>query len=191
MSLFKSSRASLPPLSDIATLPRTEPTSVTVRVAEDTHGYATADGSTWWSGGYAPVAGVQDAEHQFLTLGQYLSDSRVLYCKIAGAQHYPAALQGSSFRPGSTALLRAEPENPHDANAVGVWDASGCVQAGYIPADHSADIASRIRGGEQLVAFVLREIRRGSKSGPRAALHALVMPAGELNLSIVVRAPGK
>jgi hypothetical protein len=44
----------------------------------------------------------------------------------------------------------------------------------------------RIRAGEQLIAYVLREIRRQSRSGPRAALHALVMPTGELNLSIAL-----
>ncbi len=171
------------PAQSSASAPRP---SITVRVAEDTHQYARADGSTWFSGGYAPITGAQDAEHQFLALGRYLSDPRVLYCKIAGAQHYPTALQGSRLQPGSTALLRPEPENPYDANAVAVWDASGLLQAGYIPADHSANIAARIAAGERLIAFVLREIRRGSRSGPRVALHALVMPAGELHLSIVV-----
>jgi hypothetical protein len=153
---------------------------------EDTHSYVTTDGNTWWSGGYAPIAGA-DAEHQFLALGQYLCDPRVLYCKVAGVQHYRAALHAPWFKPGSITLLRPEPENPYDANAVGVWDSTGSIQAGYIPAEHSADVTSRIGAGERLIAFVLREIRRGSSSGPRVAMHALVMPAGELNLSVVVR----
>jgi hypothetical protein len=168
-------------------LARTEVAQITVQVAEDTHLYSTADGSRWWAGGYAPICGEEDAEHYFLRLGQYLSDPRVLYCKIAGAQHYPAALEGSRFKPGSMALLRPEPENPYDANAVSVWDRSGLVRGGYIPAEHSAQIAARIHAGERLIAFILREIRQGSRLGPRAALHALVMPAGELNLSIVLK----
>ncbi|HLN07282.1 MAG TPA: hypothetical protein VK217_13455, partial [Acidimicrobiales bacterium] len=69
--------------------------------------------------------------------------------------------------------------------AVGVWDASGSIQVGHIPAECCAEVASRIRTGEQLVGYVLREIRRDSKSGPRSALHLLVTPADELNLSIV------
>jgi HIRAN domain len=187
MVLFTPSREA-PPRLRIAPvpLPDAEGSPITVRVLEDTHPYMTADGSTWWSGGYAPVSEDQHGEHRFLSLGEYLCNSRVLYCKIAGAQHYPAALGGSRLKPGSIALLRPEPENPYDANAVGLWDRSGSVQAGYIPADHSAQIASRIRAGEQLIAYVLREIRRGSRSGPRAALHALVMPTGELNLSIAL-----
>jgi hypothetical protein len=162
------------------------PPPIVVRVLEDTHSYAAADGNTWWSGGYAPISGDAHGKRHFIRLGEYLCNSRVLYCKIAGAQHYPAALQGSLFEPGSTALLRPEPENPYDPNAVGIWDRSGSVQAGYIPADRSANVTSRIRAGEQLIAYVLREIRHQSRSGPRAALHVLVMPAGVLNLSIAL-----
>jgi HIRAN domain len=159
---------------------------ITVRVLEDTHPYATADGSTWWSGGYTPISTDDHGDDHFTRLGEHLCNSRVLYCKIAGAQHYPAALHGSLFKPGSTALLRPEPENPYDPNAVGIWDPSGSMQAGYIPADHSANVTSRILAGEQLIAYVLREIRCQSRSGPRAALHALVMPTGELHLSIAL-----
>ena len=158
---------------------------ITVRVVEDTHTYAADDGSIWWSGGYAPIHEDSDGEHHFIALGERLSDPRVLYCKVAGARHRPEALEDSRFKPGSAAMLRPEPDNPYDANAVGVWDGSGSVQVGYIPADCCPGIASRIRAGEQLVGFVLREIRRGSKSGQRAALHLLVMPAGALNLSII------
>jgi len=187
MALLEPSRATRPRLTIApALLPDAEGSPITVRVLDDTHPYATADGTTWWSGGYAPISRDEHGEHHFISLGQHLCNSRVLYCKIAGAQHYPAALHGSLFKPGSTALLRPEPENPYDSNAVGIWDRSGSIQAGYIPADHSANVISRIDAGEQLIAYVLREIRQGSRSGPRAALHALVMPTVELNLSIAL-----
>jgi hypothetical protein len=190
MALLEPSRATRPLLTIAPPpLPDTHGSSITVRVLEDTHPYATPDGSTWWSGGYAPISADEHGEHHFTRLGQHLCNSSVLYCKIAGAQHHPAALQGSLFKPGSTALLRPEPENPYDPNAVGIWDPSGSIQAGYIPADHSANVTSRILAGEQLIAYVLREIRCQSRSGPRAALHALVMPAGELNLSMAVATP--
>lgn len=178
-----------PVLRGGASLARAGRAPIAVRVVEDTHAYAAADGTTWWSGGYAPIYEDKHGEPHFVALGQYLPDPRVLYCKVAGVQHHPAALHASWLKPGSIALLRPEPENPYDPNAVGAWNASGTIQAGYIPAEHSADVTSRIRAGEQLVAFVLREIRRGSTSGRRIALHALVMPAGELNLSMAVATP--
>jgi hypothetical protein len=159
---------------------------ITVRVVEDTHSYTADDGSAWWSGGYAPVYEDADGENYFLALGEYLSDTCVLYCKVAGVRHYPEALRDPRFKPGSAAILRLEPDNPYDSDAVGVWDGTGSVQVGHIPADLSTDVASRIRAGEPLVAFVLREIRRQSK---RSALHLLVMPAGELNLSIAEKNP--
>jgi hypothetical protein len=161
---------------------------ITVRVVEDTHTYATSDGSTWWAGGHTPIYEDEDGEHYFIGLGEYLPDSRLLYCKIAGARHYPA-LYESRFKPGSIGLLRPEPENAYDANAVAVWDGEGSVQVGYIPAVLSGDIASRIRAGEKLVVFVLREIRRQSQSGQRAAFHVLVMPDQELNLSVAQGTP--
>jgi hypothetical protein len=108
----------------------------------------------------------------------------VLFCKVAGVGHYSTALQDPRIKVGSPAVLRPEPENPHDANAVGVWDETGTIQLGHIPADLSSSVAGRIRAGEQLVASIVREIRRDSRSGPRSALHLLVTP-GELNLSII------
>ncbi len=161
--------------------------ATTVRVADDTHMYSLRDGSKWWSAGYAPICEEEDEEGRgqyFAVLGGHVSKSRVLYCKIAGAQHYPGALQETRFSPGAVVMLRPEPVNPYDENAVGVWDRSGSVQVGYIPAEHSEAVGSRIFAGERLVAFVIREIRRESRSGLRAALHILVVPVGDLQLSL-------
>jgi hypothetical protein len=181
-----SSNATPPRSSAAASFSSPGAPPITVRVVEDTHTYATTDGSTWWSGGHTPIYEDEDGEHYFIGLGEYLPDSRLLYCKIAGARHYPA-LYESRFKPGSIGLLRPEPENAYDANAVAVWDGEGSVQVGYIPAVLSGEVASRIRAGEKLVAFVLREIRRQSQSGQRAAFHVLVMPDRELNLSVAQR----
>ena len=189
LRLIQGSLATPPHPRDDASLATAARAPITVRVLENTHTYATADGNTWWSAGYAPTYKDNHGIPHFAALGRHLSDPRILYCKVAGVQHYPAALDLSRCKPGSIALLRPEPENPYSANAVGVWDFSGSIQAGYIPAEHSADVTSRILAGQQLVAFVLREIRRASPSGPRVALHALVMPAGELNLSMAVAQP--
>lgn len=159
--------------------------AINVLVIEDTHRYEGEDGSIWWSAGYAPVYEDGEGEHHFIALGEHLCNGQVLYCKVAGSRHYGSALEDRRFEPGSTAQLRPEAGNPYDVNAVGVWDASGSLQVGHIPAEHSGEVASRLRSGEQLVGHVLREIRHGSKSGPRTTLHLLVMPAGELKLSIL------
>jgi HIRAN domain len=178
-------RSSRTPRSREETSSRDGGSAITVQVVEDTHAYRADDGSEWWSGGYCPVHEELDGEHRFIAPGERLPDPRVLYCKVAGVRHYPTALQDPSIKVGSAAVLRPEPENPHDANAVGVWDETGTVQLGHIPADLSSTVAGRIRAGEELVAVIVREIRRDSESGPRSAIHLLVAPASELNLSIV------
>jgi HIRAN domain len=187
MGLLKHRRAITRPSGTPASVssPAGPAAEVTVSVIEDTHTYAGDEGSTWWSGGYAPVHQDLDGGYHFAALGEQVSDPRVLYCKVAGAHHRPKALQDPRFKPGSAVILRPEPDNPYDADAVGVWDGSGSIQVGYIPADCCRSVASRIRAGEQLVGFVLREIRHSSESGPRSALHLLVMPTGALNLSVI------
>jgi hypothetical protein len=178
--------ATPPRSSAAASFSSPEVPPITVRVVEDTHTYTTSDGSTWWSGGHTPIYEDEDGEHYLIGLGEYVPDSRLLYCKIAGARHYPA-LYESRFKPGSVGVLRPEPENAYDANAVAVWDSDGSAQVGYIPAVLSGEVESRIRAGEKLVAVVLREIRRQSQSGQRAAFHILVMPDRQLDLSVAER----
>jgi HIRAN domain len=162
--------------------PRTPTAEIAVRVVEDTHTFYGDDASTWWSSGYAPIA---DDGH-FLTLAEHAtSDPRVLYCAIAGAKHRPAALQDARFQPLSEVLLRPEPDNPHDPNAVGVWDKSGTLQIGYVPADLSAKVAAQFRANQPLSGLILREIRQDSKRGPRVSLHMLVAPLGAVSLAVV------
>jgi hypothetical protein len=155
---------------------------IAVRVVEDTHTFYGDDASTWWSAGYAPIA---DDGH-FLALGDHVtSDPRVLYCAIAGAKHRPTALQDARFHPLCGVLLRPEPDNPYDPDAVGVWDKRGTLQIGYVPADLSAGIAVQFRVDEPFDGVLLREIRQGSDKGPRVALHMVIAPLGAVSLSIV------
>jgi hypothetical protein len=53
---------------------------------------------------------------------------------VAGASHRLDALRDAAFAPGSRLELVPEPENEHDPNAIGIWDASRRLQAGYVPA---------------------------------------------------------
>ena len=96
-------------------------------------------------------------------------DPRVRVVKLAGASYRADALQDDGFAPGRRLMLVPEPENEHDPNAVGIWDADRRVQAGYVP----ADVAGEVRGDEQAVSlweFV-------DENGRRIGLRVLLAPA--------------
>jgi HIRAN domain len=97
-------------------------------------------------------------------------DPRVRVVKLAGASYRAEALQDDAFAPGRRLALVCEPDNEHDPNAVGVWDAERRLQAGYVP----AEIAPGLRGDEQ--ALSLWEFR--GEDGRRIGLRILLAPAG-------------
>ena len=147
----------------------------------DTHLFTTDDGSTLWCGGHTPV----DDAGFYLSIGEHrTSDARCLYCNVAGTSYRRDALQDASFNAGSPVILGPEPANPHDPNAVSVWDSSGTLQAGYVPATLSARVAGEFRNGNPQGGLIISEFRRGSDAGLRVGLHMLVAPLGSLGLSI-------
>ena len=96
-------------------------------------------------------------------------DPRVRVVKLAGASYRLEALQEDAFAPGRRLALVAEPDNEHDPNAVGVWDAARKLQVGYVP----AEIAPSLHGDEQAVS--LWEFR--DDEGKRVGLRVLLAPA--------------
>jgi hypothetical protein len=154
-------------------------------VKDDTHPFEGEDGNTYWCVGPAPVYEDLGGEAHYVRLGQALPDHRAIFCKVAGVSFYAKALGDPRLAPGSQLKLELEPNNAHDANAVGVWDERGQIQAGHVPAELSAEVAGRIRSGEQLTGEVLREIRRDSQSGPRVGLHILIRPRVPLEIERV------
>ncbi|MGO9489336.1 MAG: HIRAN domain-containing protein [Solirubrobacteraceae bacterium] len=156
-----------------------------ITVIEDTHPFEGHDGRTFWCIGPAPVYEDIDGERHFAVLGDPLPRTRALYCKVAGLQHYAQATRDPRLAPRSPVKLIAEPDNPHDPDAVGVWEGGGEFQAGHVPAELSAEVAARLRSGEQLGGLVLREIREASRSGPRVGLHILIAPPAELEVTIL------
>lgn len=97
-------------------------------------------------------------------------DPRVRVVKLAGASYRADALQDDAFAPGRRLALVPEPDNEHDPNAVGIWDAGRRVQAGYVP----AEVAAALHGDEQAVS--LWEFR--GEDGSRIGLRILLAPAG-------------
>jgi hypothetical protein len=97
----------------------------------------------------------------------------------------PDALQDDRFSPGRLVILRPEPTNPYDPNAVGVWDASGSIQLGFVPREYSERVAMDIASPISLEGLTLREFMRTS-SGPRLGIHILIAPAGRHQIVIDV-----
>ena len=102
-----------------------------------------------------------------------LAASGVLVLKVAGTSHRLSQIQDDRLGSGSSLLLRPDPENAYDENAVGVWDASGRVQAGFVPADSAEELGQRLKR-ERLEVFCLWEWRDGS--GQRCGLRMLIHP---------------
>ena len=96
------------------------------------------------------------------------SDERLLVVHVAGASYRAEALADDAFAPGRALALVPEPENEHDPNAIGIWDADRRLQAGYVPADATA----RVPAGAQAVS--LWEFR--DEQGRRAGLRVLIAP---------------
>ena len=94
-------------------------------------------------------------------------DPRLRVVPVAGASYRVDALQDDAFAPGRRLALVREPENPHDPNAVAIWDAERRVQAGYVP----AEVAPELTGDEQAVS--LWEFREDER---RIGLRVLIVP---------------
>jgi hypothetical protein len=71
-------------------------------------------------------------------------DPRIRVVAVAGVSFRPAA-EDASFDPGRPLALVPEPDNEHDANAIGIWNEERTLQAGYVP----RELAPELRGDEQ------------------------------------------
>jgi hypothetical protein len=76
-------------------------------------------------------------------------DERIRVIPVAGVSFRPEAVADASFDPGRRLALVPEPANPHDENAVGIWNEERTLQAGYVP----AEVAPELAGDEQAVAL--------------------------------------
>ncbi len=96
--------------------------------------------------------------------------------RVAGTSYRRDELRDPGFEPGKPLALVREPDNPHDANAISVWNEERTAQAGYVPANEAAVLA----GLEDLRALSLWEWRSGT--GERIGLRALVYPEGAVRI---------
>ncbi len=73
---------------------------------------------------------------------------------IAGGFHHGLRERLDVMAPGLVLPLRAEPHNPHDANAVAVLAPDG-LRLGYIPRVANAPVARLLADGAQVVCEVV------------------------------------
>ena len=76
-------------------------------------------------------------------------DPRIRVIPVAGVSFRPEAVDDSSFEPGCLVALVPEPDNPHDPDAVAIWNEERTLQAGYVP----RDVAPELAGNEQAVSL--------------------------------------
>jgi hypothetical protein len=76
-------------------------------------------------------------------------DPRIRVIPVAGVSFRPEAVADSAFDPGARLVLVPEPDNEHDPNAVGIWNAERTLQAGYVP----REVVPELSGDEQAVSL--------------------------------------
>ena len=76
-------------------------------------------------------------------------DPRIRVIAAAGVSFRPESLEDPSFDPGRRLALVPEPQNEHDPNALGIWNADRTLQIGYVP----AAVAPEVAGDEQAVSL--------------------------------------
>ena len=99
--------------------------------------------------------------------------------RVVGARYREQALQAESFDPGRALELIPEPGNPHDPNAVAVWDASLDHHVGYVTRGIARRIGSRLGAG-RIAAVRSTWQWRDLRSGRRTGLHIAVSAAPHL-----------
>ena len=75
----------------------------------------------------------------------YEMSREYLSCHVAGFGHWYGALVTNKLRPGKKLVLKSEPDNPYDPNAVSVW--CGSTKIGFVPRACNADLAKLLHFG--------------------------------------------
>ena len=136
------------------------------------------DGGIVWVAGYMPV---DPGTRSFLGRDA-LRERGLISCGVAGAAAFhDEVLQSEAVRPGATVLLRRDPANEHDPNAivVGVGD----LHLGFVPRDLAAELAPKLDAGEEWSAVILRE-QRDSPRDPRTGVTMLLAPDHTIELDV-------
>jgi hypothetical protein len=90
-----------------------------------------------------------------------LLDQHVWVTWVAGLWHHAEETQDPSFAPGEALVLEAEPDNPIDVNAIGIWNADHSLTVGYVGRWEAAAMTPAHRVGVSL----LQRVEDGKRTG--------------------------
>ena len=157
------------------------PAALVVDVSFEERYWYPDDGGVVWLSGYQLV---DPTDARFLGRDDPELVARGLrVVAVAGAgRHHSEALEREDVAPGRALLLRRDPENAHDPNAIAVHANDG-QQVGWVPRELAAELAPSLDAGDDWSAIVLREQRRSPRD-PRHGLTTLLAPAAELELKV-------
>ncbi|MCI1902032.1 MAG: HIRAN domain-containing protein [Bifidobacteriaceae bacterium] len=72
---------------------------------------------------------------------------------VHGVYYHEQAAREATNLPGESAKLVREPNNPHDPNAIAIYDTNEVVPLGYVNKQNAKRLAPRLDAGEDFVAF--------------------------------------
>ena len=80
----------------------------------------------------------------------------VYVSQLRGEAYHEKACAAGDFSPGTRVTLRREPDNPHDKNAVAVYDGTGTHMAAYVNKQQAARLSKLIDAGKPIDAVSIR-----------------------------------
>lgn len=138
------------------------------------------DGGVVWLSGFQVV---EPGSGRFLARdAPELRARGIRVATVAGAGvHHAEAVASEDVEPGRPLVLRRDPDNPHDPNAIAVHAAGGGDQVGWVPRELAAELAPLIDSGRRWTALALRA-SRASPRDPRTGLTMVVAEAPAIEL---------
>lgn len=138
------------------------------------------DGAVIWVAGYSLVD--PETGRYLARDAPQLAERGLVVAGVAGAAAFhDDVLQTEAASPGGALVLRRDPGNAHDANAIAVDVPGGGGQLGWVPREVAATVAPSLDAGEPWSAVVLRE-RRPSPRDPRTGVTMLLARAEAIEL---------
>jgi hypothetical protein len=147
-------------------------------IAEERYWYP-EDGGVIWLAGYTVV---DPGTGAYLARGAPELTARGLrIVGVAGAaRHHTDALASDAAAPGRPLVLRRDPANEHDPNAIAVDTVDG-AQLGWVPREVAAELAPELDARTPWSAVALRE-QRASPRDPRTGVTMLLAAAPAVTL---------
>ncbi|MDP9405386.1 MAG: HIRAN domain-containing protein [Actinomycetota bacterium] len=101
-----------------------------------------------------------------------LQRAGIFVSQLRGEAYHEQDCRRGDFAPGSPVKLVREPSNPHDPNAVAIYDSSGRHHAAYVNKQKARSLARLLDAGQELAAISIRGTKAGVACSQVAILAA-------------------